>query len=79
MSKFTNEATGQNFPDRTETVNLDITGTTAGTTASVWAVWTPHASLPATSVPEPGTLSALAIGAFALLRTRRQRSRGARV
>jgi hypothetical protein len=79
VSKFTNEATGQNFPDRTETVNLDITGTTAGTTASVWAVWTPHASLPATSVPEPGTLSALAIGAFALLRTRRQRSRGARV
>ena len=40
VSKFTNEATGQNFPDRTETVNLDITGTTAGTTASVWAVWT---------------------------------------
>ena len=78
-SKFANRAPGLNFPDQLATVDVGITETTAGVTASVWAVWTPHASLPATSVPEPGTLSALAIGAFALLKTRRQRSRGARV
>lgn len=78
-SKFTNEAPGLNFPDRIETVNLGITSTTAGTTASVWAVWAPHAGIATATVPEPGSLSALAVGVFALLSTRRQRSRGARV
>lgn len=73
-SKFTNEAPGLKFPDRYETVNVDIQSTTAGTTAAVWAVWTPHLGASTTTVPEPSSLSALGVGIFALARTRRQRS-----